>query len=81
MGYRRIGEGINNVLLTLDLVLKIITTKQAINHFHMQSGVESFLFLPQDHIIKKKICVQELGMSPTFYDNVNTRCSLEEVAY
>ena len=81
----RFRDGINNVLLTLDLVFenRNYNEAEAINHFlYARAGVESFLFLPPRPYNKRRrfIC-KNWSMSPTFYDNVNTRCSLEEVAY
>ena len=81
----RMKQGINNVLLTLDLVFenRNYNEAEAINHFlYARAGIESFLFLPPRPYNKRRrfIC-KNWSMTPSFYDNVNTRASFEEVAY
>lgn len=81
----RMKQGINNVLLTLDLVFenRNYNEAEAINHFlYARAGVESFLFLPpRPYNKRRRFVCKNWSMSPTFYDNVNTRASFEEVAY
>ena len=59
MGYRRIGEGINNVLLTLDLVLKIKYNEASYKSFsYAERRRIVFIFTPRPYNKEEDLCAR-----------------------
>lgn len=84
-GYeQRLVNGVNNILLELDLVFekRRLSETTAIIHFlHTRASAEAFLFVPPAPYSKRKKFVCDDGVQENFefYDNYSISCTFREV--
>ncbi len=82
-GYsQKISDGINNILLNLELTfdLRSDAESEAINHFLFErKGSESFVFTPNiPYNIPKLFVCDNWSENLAFYDNHSIRCNFKE---